>query len=459
VLANALNRLPGVSFDPKWLYPQVAGHLLIGLVLLIVLWRLNRRIPVNRFSLNALYRNRLARAFLGGARTRRAPDPFTGFDPKDNVELHRLNPQAATGETGPGTVSRRTVLYPIVNVALNVTASRNLAWQERKAEPFILSPLFCGSAMLVPEEEVATTGNAPSNKAGGAYIDAGCYGGSEPGMTQADRGMTLATAVAISGAAATPNMGYHSSPATAFLMTLFNVRLGQWMPNPARARTLGDKVLQSNPSSSFRALLSELFGQTDDQGLDIYLSDGGHFENLALYEMVRRRCRYIVVSDAGADPDCDFADLGNAIRKVKIDLGVDIRFAEMRISSRGKPLDPQFAWALGDIDYGDGHTGKILYIKPSFFGRHLPVDVYSYAAASASFPHESTADQFFSESQFESYRKLGFTFVDDIGGRGEPYEKGVAAFFEALDPDTSEQDEADRKLKARFTDWLRGLAG
>jgi len=459
MLANSLNWLLGVSIDPKWLYPEVAGHLLIGLVLLIALWLLNRRIPVNRFSLNALYRNRLARAFLGGARTVRAPDPFTGFDPKDNIELHRLNPEAATGETGPGAVTRRSVLYPIVNVALNVTASKNLAWQERKAQPFILSPLYCGSATLIPEEDLAASPNTPSNKVGGAYIDASCYGGSEPGMTQADRGISLATAVAISGAAATPNMGYHSSPATAFLMTLFNVRLGQWMPNPARAKTLGDKVLQSNPSSSFRALLSELFGQTDDQGLDIYLSDGGHFENLALYEMVRRRCKFIVVSDAGADPNCDFEDLGNAIRKVKIDLGVDIRFTQMRISSRGKPIEKQFAWALGNIDYGDGHDGQILYVKPSFFGRDLPVDVVSYAAASAAFPHESTADQFFSESQFESYRKLGFTFVDEIGGRGQPYEEGVEAFFKALNPDTSEQDEADKKLKGRFADWLRGLGG
>jgi hypothetical protein len=388
--------LDGV-IDDRFLNREVATHLALLALLCLLIWFFSRHVPVNRFSLNGLYRNRLSRAFLGAARLRRDPDPFTGFDSGDNVRMHLLKP-----ERGPA------VLYPVVNVALNVTATENLAWQERKAEPFIISPLFSGSGMLDAER-------SPAGTHAGAYIESDAYGGSEPDLALGDTtGITLATAVSISGAAASPNMGYHSSPATAFLMTLFNVRLGAWLPNPARAATLKSSGMnQSSPSNSLRALLRELRGSTDDRGLDIYLSDGGHFENLALYEMIRRRCRFILVSDAGADPECAFSDLGGAIRKVKIDFDVDIDFPPMQISSRKKPLDKgQLAWALGTINYPEpGLQGQILYLKPSFFGHDLPVDVVSYAAESETFPHESTGDQFFSESQFESYRRLGEHFT------------------------------------------------
>lgn len=388
--------------DEAWLNREVAAHVAILVILIALLLFFRRHIPVNRFSLNGLYRNRLARAFLGAARPERDPDQFTGFDPADNIRMHLLTPVR-----GP------VPLYPVINVALNVTSTENLAWQERKAEPFIISPLFCGSGMLDPER---ITPGAHS----GAYIESDVYGGSEPDLALGDTtGITLATAISISGAAASPNMGYHSSPATAFLMTLFNVRLGAWLPNPARAATLKAEMSRSSPDDSLRALLRELGGATDDRGLDVYLSDGGHFENLGVYEMIRRRCRFILVSDAGADPDCAFTDLGNAIRKVKIDFDVDIDFPPMQISSRKKALDKnQVAWALGTINYPEpGLTGQILYIKPSFFGDDLPVDVVSYAAENETFPHESTGDQFFSESQFESYRRLGEHFTGMIGAK------------------------------------------
>jgi len=438
---QGLNSTFHLNLVEKWLDSHFLAHIALAIVLGILLLRLDKRIPVNRFSLNGMYRNRLSRAFLGGARLKRNPDPFTGFDPDDNVAVSDLRPSAADG----------TVLYPVINVALNVTASKNLAWQERKAAPFILSPLYSGSGMLVRE------GDAQAAIPTGAYVPSSCYAGSEPGQVGTRSGVTLATAISISGAAASPNMGYHSSAATAFLMTLFNVRLGAWLPNPAKATTLGDKICLSSPSSSLRALLRELGGSTDDQGKDIYLSDGGHFENLALYEMIRRRCRFIVVSDAGADPHCVFEDLGNAVRKVKIDLGADIIFTKMRISSRTKPIHPQFAWALGDICYGDGQSGKILYIKPSFYDQGLPVDVVSYAKASETFPHESTGDQFFSESQFESYRKLGFTFADEIGKRadgGVDY-ASVEEFFAAIEASDGEYEgQEEAGLKSRMRRWL-----
>jgi hypothetical protein len=439
---------------PQWTDKVVLAHFAIIFLLSGLLWFFRARIQVNRFSLNGFYRNRLSRAFLGAARSGRTPDPFTGLDAADNVRLYQLSPRAG----GAGTAA---VLYPIVNIALNVTASEKLAWQERKAEPFIFSPGFSGSAMLtpidketgkpiVPPTPAAAAGSPASlpdrEKPPGAYIASSVYGGNEPDLAMTGEGVSLATAMSISGAAASPNMGYHTSPATAFLMTLFNVRLGAWLPNPAQAAKLGKDIGRSGPNDSLRAILRELAGATDDRGRDIYLSDGGHFENLGLYEMVRRRCRYILVSDAGADPDCSFEDLGNAVRKIKIDLDIDIALEELRISSRNSPIDPQYAYALGTIEYPEARyqgsvpeapddrrkrVGHLLYIKPSYFG-DLPVDVRSYAAGSETFPHESTADQFYSESQFESYRRLGNYFTTALGNADDPPPVTVAAFFEAV---------------------------
>ena len=84
--------------------------------------------------------------------------------------------------------------------------------------------------------------------------------------------------------------------------------------------------------------MSEALGNTNDTGNFIQVSDGGHFENLALYEMVMRRCHRIVVVDGGADPKFELEDLGNAVRKVRIDLGIQIEFRnENHIQSGNNP--------------------------------------------------------------------------------------------------------------------------
>src|SRR5262249_20243088 len=133
-------------------------------------------------------------------------------------------------------------------------------------------------------------------------------------------GISLGTAVTISGAAASPNMGYHSSPVMAFLLTFFNIRLGAWLGNPGpHGQTT---YREKHPTTSLVPLVAELTGSSTDTAKWVYLSDGGHFENLALYEMVVRRCHQIVLSDGGADPHYTFEDLGNAIRKIRTDLGI-----------------------------------------------------------------------------------------------------------------------------------------
>jgi hypothetical protein len=466
-------------------------------------------INVNKFSLHAMYRARLIRAYLGASRGRRQPNPFTGFDPLDNIQMHELRDEAfnpgsfkdlsglvsrlkapqgdpvsmalrrrlsrsalgriqvhvdgaspsptlerqlledlnrildaedldkdpafealaarvsAAGGGGPERPRRNRALleaaYPIelvpqgrprrplhvLNMALNLVAGRNLAWQERKAETFTVTELHAGSYHV-------------------GYRRSRDYGGQNP------RGISLGTAIAISGAAASPNMGYHSSPVVTFLMTLFNARLGWWLGNPGpRGR---HTFRLGTPRVSLVPMLREGLGLTDDEYAYVYLSDGGHFDNLGLLEMVLRRCHLIVVSDAGWDPKCTFEDLGNAIRKVRIDLGVPIRLRqELRIrpragdGARPRPGDGVY-FAVAVIKYSDvdpqGVDGRLVYVKPCFYGDE-PIDVLNYALAHPAFPHESTRDQFFSESQFESYRQLGLhtmttVWPDSHAAPGEP---------------------------------------
>lgn len=347
-------------------------------------------VNVNFFSLHAFYRNRLVKTFLGASNVTADPkdeerNAFDGFSRHDNLGMAELYHSDKMQE---GEVK----LYPVLNIALNLLATKNLAWQERKAESFVSTPLFTGGHRV---------GYRPS-----ALYSAGWWGS----LQEPQKGISLGTAMAISGAAVSPNWGYHSSPITSFLMMLANVRLGAWLGNPRHRATWR----YSGPRFSWRLFLQEALGRTDDEEPWIYLSDGGHFENLGLYEMVRRRCRTIVVADAGADPRCTLEDLGNAVRKVAVDLGVKIDFRRILVRKRSDVAVAGVYCALGDIQYPEGVCGKIVYFKPGFYGTGEPADVRAYAAANAKFPHESTLNQWFGESQFESYRSLGAYVIEEI---------------------------------------------
>jgi hypothetical protein len=376
------------------------GWLGIGLIVTgIVALLASHYVNINRFSLHALYRNRLVRAYLGASRQRRCPDLFTGFDEKDNIPAWKLWPPMA------GTDGRNTFcLFHVINITLNLVEAKRLAWQERKAESFTVSPLHCGAAYK---------GFRPSKE----------YGG--PRVQGKPHGLSLGTAMAISGAAASPNMGYHSSPSATLLMALFNARLGWWLGNPGRE---GEKTYkEEGPANAIVPLAEETFGLTTDDKPYVYLSDGGHFENLGLYEMIRRRCRFVVVIDAGCDPLFTFEDLGNAVRKIYIDLGIRIRFTGIE-KLKNRPPAEQLNQSRGDIPYhafgtvgykqadgGDCEDGLVLYIKPAVHGTDAEgAGVRSYAAAHSTFPHESTADQFFTEAQFESYRTLGIDITNSV---------------------------------------------
>jgi len=368
-------------------------HLLIFITSVVLALLVNRAINVNLFSLHGMYRMRLMRAFLGASNMQRHPDAFTQFDPNDTPLVAELPIDAG-------------VPLHVINTTLNLVGTKNLAWRQRKAESFTFSPLHSGAWRL-------------------AYAPTKNYAGAD--------GLSLGTAMAISGAAVNPNMGYHSSPLVTLLMTFFNVRLGWWMPNPAREEgarwpwvAKGSSFLQkTSPTMALEPLILEAIGMTDDTYRWIELTDGGHFENLGLYEMVLRRCHHIVVVDAGADPGCQFEDLGNALRKIEIDLGIPIRFNDGLNMKAGAVPDNRYC-AVATIDYGcvDADPswpeseraklgGTLIYLKASLTGAEPP-DITQYALTHSTFPHETTANQFFNESQFESYRHLGSFELETI---------------------------------------------
>lgn len=395
----------------------------LGLAALLLGWR----VGVNEFSLHHFYRNRLVRAYLGASRPRferlRTANPFTSFDRRDDVKLCSLRREQPGGPRPPkGADTVYEGPYLIINCTLNATRVTDLAQQDRLAESFVFTPYYCGFDFtrvraLNPTQPVFDFGYRPTEHY--AYGDS--YG---PG---------LGTAMAISGAAANPNEGYHSSPAMAFLLTLFNVRLGWWMGNPRSRKNWQD----ADPSLGLLYLLKDLLGRSDTSADFVNLSDGGHFDNMGLYELIRRRCAYIVLGDGEQDAQFTCEGLANAIRRCRVDFGVEIVIDVTPITNRTDHKS-QRHFAVGTIHYpGDPPhkpSGYLLYLKTSLDSTE-PTDVREYALKNSAFPHQSTGDQFFDEAQFESYRRLGLHLVEDLGSRCKLFSNppsDLAGIFQAL---------------------------
>ncbi len=385
--------------------------LLYALAMLAVALFMSWRVDINLFSYNRFYGNRLARAYLGAARERnladaRRPHPFTNFDPDDDLTMASM----ATHKDGKPTAVQRPL--HIINTALNLTGSPELAWQSRKSASFTFTPLHCGFALpcataVAGVKSLATIEGYRRSFEYGAMTPTG-ESSTESG--EINNGVTLSMAFPTSGAAASPNMGSHSSPALAMLLTLFNVRLGRWFGNP---RDDGGAWRKRTPSLSLQPLLSELLGNTDFRKPWLYLSDGGHFENLGIYELVRRRTPLVVAIDAAQDENYRFTDLANAIRLCSTDFGVTITLSESLSALRPseKTQTSRRGHLFGSIHYPaqdaePAFVGTLVFVKPVLL-HDLPVDVFEYAQRGSGFPQETTNDQWFSEAQFESYRHLG----------------------------------------------------
>ena len=162
--------------------------------------------------------------------------------------------------------------------------------------------------------------------------------------------------------------------------------------------------------------LQELVSQTTDLLPYCNLTDGGHYENTGVYSLIQRGCNVIVAGECGADPKTTLDDLGNLIRKVRIDFAAEISFDDADIQKlRDRP--PGAHVIVGKIRYDSDHAaalglpeserdGIIVIVKPNLAGGE-PVDVKQYGYLHSDFPQQNTFDLWYDEAQFESYRRLG----------------------------------------------------
>lgn len=229
--------------------------------------------------------------------------------------------------------------------------------------------------------------------------------------------ITYGKSISISAAAASPGMGYKTS--VLYSMTLFflNIRLGYWVFKKKEYFQL------------YRCIIDECFSvYKGNDGNRLFLSDGGHFDNLGLYELIKQGHKNIIVLDNEHDPTYRFFSLAKIMRQARTDFGCEIIFIdkldlfnrnnisstyekvslnnnEIKLRKSSGYSDTRMAKA--DIKYKDGSVGKLLYIKPALLGNES-IDIINYYKNNPDFPHENTSDQFFSEEQWESYRKIGF---------------------------------------------------
>jgi hypothetical protein len=404
-------------------------------------------ISVNRFSLHMLYANRLTRCYLGAsARKRRggsrgAPtgvrelpskdhtrwprqaNYFTGFDPLDDFPLAELRTVGGDSPyTGP---------VPLINCALNCLSGDELAIQDRRADAFMMTADWCGGLL---------TGYART-----------------PHTLPDANNLTLGRVMTISGAAVDPNMSGLSPPLTA-LMTLLNTRLGWWLDNPdpahrARFRLRRGTWGASEPGLGLR-LLWEFFGWTSEKDAYVHVSDGGHFENLGVYELVRRRCRFIIVADAGVDRVAASDNMAAMLRLIRTDFGVRIELDQARMQLGG--VDGYSAWhcCVGRIRYDEvddwAVPGVLVYLQASLTGDEPP-DLLQYVSRHPSFPRQSTLNQFFDEAQFEAYRVLGHHIATEAFGEAAPAWTSQA-------PSASKHQEEAREVFSRLREqWMPPL--
>ncbi len=350
---------------PSW-WPSAA---LAAFVFAIVL-------HANHVSLHGFYRGRLSRMFL----LRALPPAEAGGRPGvASAEAVRLSEINRDGSWAP---------YALLNAALNLQGVDDASLHGRQCDFFVFSRYFVGS-----------------DRAG--YC-------ATRDMEELVPELDLGTALAVSGAAAAPNMGTYTAGATVSLMTFLNIRLGYWLPHPSRVSARPAPTgwlgrLRWYPAG-LTCYLRELLSRIDDRGDLVFLTDGGHLENTGAYELLRRRCAVVIASDAEEDPALAFGGLAALVRYARISLGTEIELDVSALRRDAKGFSTAHA-VVGTIRYPalDGiapETGTFVYLKATVTGDE-DVLIEEYRSRNDDFPHQSTADQVFDEAQFEAYRSLG----------------------------------------------------
>jgi len=432
---------------------------------------------INQSSLHSMYSARLTRAYLGASNPRRqnvARQRVTEVAPGDNIDAADYWP-APEPQGDP----RARPLH-LINVTINETVDgrSNVQRQDRKGTGLALGPcafsvgirhhaVFPRHAVLRPRD---ASGSAPPNAVTiFPQPRAGAQGSGYRVFTETADGqgwqggerLPVGAWTGISGAAFSTGLGARTNLGLSLLCGLTNVRLGYWWDSGAepwrrsgyRRQWLLERMfrVQSYLLSEF---VSRFYGTSRKHW---YLSDGGHFENMGAYELIRRRLARIVLVDAEADPDYTFDGLANLVRKARLDFGAEIEFltepalddalpashrrlfGTLEQLRRGKwaqepvkerlldqlrltveePVDRArhslAHAALARVTFVDdpGWQGWLLYLKPTLVGDE-PADLGEYHRAHSPFPQETTGDQFFDEAQWESYRMLGYHIARDV---------------------------------------------
>jgi len=356
----------------------------------------------NANSLHPLYRDRLSEAFL--------------FTPKDVLRPGEVLRPLRAKLSG---LSEKHAPYHLINAALNVQNSKIANRRGRNADFFLFSRNFVGSKTT---DYVRTTD-----------------------METVMPGLDLGTAMAVSGAAASSQMGADTIKPLAPTIAILNIRLGYWLRNPNKVSARGGW----NRLANYYFLL-EMFGFLNERRKSIYLTDGGHIENLGLYQLLKRRCRVIIVVDAESDLQMGFGSFNTCERYARIDLGVRIDLPWQQIADMtkktGDSIDktgdaPKQAGphcAIGQIKYPGERTGVLIYIKSSLTGDENDY-IFQYKKRNSDFPQETTLDQFFTEEQFEVYRALGYHATSNLFegwdqfAHLDPERPGVAEDLDLLD--------------------------
>lgn len=346
-----------------WVWWLAAGTAALGLLTGVVL-------NINATSPHRLYRRGLSRTFVEPALKKQ----------KEKEVLRKA--LAELEDAAP---------YHLINATVNLPGSQKPGLADRGCDFFLMSRHWMGSPVVGYDRTTKWK------------------------MDQEEP--DLATAMAISGAAFSSNMGLGSIAPLRALLAFLNVRLGYWIHNPRhKARTWLDAYPR------FLCLLYEMTGARLHEGRPwLNLSDGGHIENLGVYELLRRRCKFVLCVDGEADPQHTFQGLMTMVRHAQIDLGVRIEPDLRELRPDPKTGKCRSHYHMCRITYpptaagSAGGTGLLLYVKLSLTGNESEL-IQRYRGDNPTFPHQTTLDQFFDEEQFEAYRQLGVHAADGLFG-------------------------------------------
>jgi hypothetical protein len=372
----------------------------VGLAMLVVFGLLYLCVDLTTWSLHPYYKRRLSSAF---ALKRVRPETLT-CEERDRVEVEQPS------EDRRGVVVERDFDQP---VSLSETALTET--EEDRTWPTLL---VCAAANIsdpgaTPPGRPVTSFTFSAHAVGGPLVGAVPTEEMENAFAtrRRRRDLTLMAAVAMSGAAISPSMGKMTRRSLTFLMALANVRLGVWVPNPRWVASLDDTGERRRYGRARPwYLLCELLGRNRIDARYLYVTDGGHYENLGLVELLRRGCTQIYCFDASGvgRGRAEFEALGEAIALARGELGVEIEFEE-----DPKCLAPDATTGLaekdvvvGTISYPKGPTGRLVYARNTLTAE-APWDALGHHMADPRFPHNSTVDQLYTDQKFEAYRALG----------------------------------------------------